>query len=58
MDTDKIRQHIDSAYRLISTIYVRDSAVKVMAMAMQHLEEASAVLQDEHKEDKEDKDGR
>lgn len=58
MDTDKIRQHIDSAYRLVSTIYVRDSAVKVMAMAMQHLEEAAAALQDEHKEDKEDKDGR
>lgn len=51
-DTDKIRQHIDSAYRLISTIYVRDSAVKVMAMAMQHLEEATAALQDEHKEGK------
>lgn len=51
MNTDKIRQHIDSAYRLISTIYVRDSAVKVMAMAMQHLEEAAAALQDEHKED-------
>ena len=52
MDTDKIRQHIDSAYRLISTIYVRDSAVKVMAMAMQHLEEAAAALQDERKEGK------
>lgn len=52
MDTDKIKQHIDSAYRLISTIYVRDSAVKVMAMAMQHLEEAAAALQDEHKEGK------
>ena len=51
MDTNKIKQHIDSAYRLISTIYVRESAVKVMAMAMQHLEEASAALQDEHKED-------
>lgn len=50
MDKDKVRQHIDSAYRLISAIYVRDSAVKVMAMAMQHLEEASAALQDEHKE--------
>lgn len=52
MDKNKVRQHIDSAYRLISTIYVRDSAVKVMAMAMQHLEEAAAALQDEHKEGK------
>lgn len=58
MDKDKVRQHIDSAYRLISTIYVRDSAVKVMAMAMQHLEEAAAALQDEHKEDADGRKGR
>ena len=44
MDKNKLREQINSAYAMITGIYVNGSEAKRMAMAMQNLENAFAEL--------------
>ena len=44
MDKNKLREQINSAYAMITGIYVKGNESKRMAMAMQHLENAFAEL--------------
>lgn len=44
MDKNKLREQINSAYAMITGIYVKGSEAKRMAMAMQNLENAFAEL--------------
>ena len=44
MDKNKLREQINSAYTMITGIYVKGSEAKRMAMAMQNLENAFAEL--------------
>lgn len=41
---DKIAKELDTAFRLISTIFVRENDVDTMAVAKQHLRNAYAML--------------
>lgn len=44
MDKNKLREQINSAYAMITGIYVKGGEAKRMAMAMQNLENAFAEL--------------
>lgn len=44
MDKEKLKKQIEGAYSMITGIYVKGADAKRMAMAMQHLENAFAEL--------------
>ena len=44
MDKEKLKKQIESAYSMITGVYVKGADAKRVAMAMQHLENAFAEL--------------
>ena len=51
MDKNKLREQINSAYAMITGIYVKGADAKRVAMAMQNLENAFAELDKAEKEE-------